>query len=139
MMSKVNNLKEFLEARGCGEKDFSDVEKATYKYTTCGAWITHTDISIRFGSIIEGCDQVTDVTVLFYPFEIEKFWEELDKIDKQAEKIWNDTHGCEDCHTETQVDEWGNERFISYVDQNEFGNWSINPECKTCEGEGVIL
>ena len=123
-MSKVNNLKEFLEARGCGEKDFSDVEKATYKYTTCGAWITHTDISIRFGSIIEGCDQVTDVTVLFYPFEIEKFWEELDKIEKQAEEIWNDTHGCEDC---------------GIVSEPHEGLHAINPECKTCKGEGMII
>jgi hypothetical protein len=37
----INNLKEFMEARGFGEESFEDIERATYKYTDCGAWITH--------------------------------------------------------------------------------------------------
>jgi len=42
--------------------------------------------------------------------------------------IWKDTHGCDKCWDE---DEWGNER--------EFGAWPINPECKTCKGQGTII
>ena len=123
-MSKVNNLKEFLEARGCGEKDFSDVEKATYKYTTCGAWIAQSSDGIKFGSIVEGCDQATSVYTLDYPFEIDLFWDSLDKVDKEAEKIWNDTHGCEDCGIVSELHE---------------GLHAINFQCKTCEGEGIII
>ena len=138
-MQEVNNLKEFIEARNCGEKDFSEVKRSTYKYTTCGAWIAQEEQGIKVGSIVEGCDEETESHEVNYPFEIADFWKALESVEKEAEEIWDGTHGCEDCHTEAQVDEWGNERFISYVDQNEFGNWSINPECKTCEGEGVIL
>jgi len=122
-MSKVNNLKEFLEARGCGEKDFSDVEKATYKYTTCGAWIAQSSDGITIGSIVEGCDEGTSVYTLDYPFEIDLFWDSLDYIDKEAEKIWNETHGCADCGEENP----------------ETGHTAINFQCKTCEGEGIII
>ena len=76
-MSKVNNLKEFLLARGLGEKDFSQVEK-----NTKGA-ITHTDVAIRFFSH-KRCDHRTGVRVLFYPFLIDTFWDELDNIQEQA-------------------------------------------------------
>ena len=123
MMSEVNNLKEFLEARGCGEKDFSDVEKATYKYTTCGAWITQSSDGIKIGSIIEGCDQGTLIYILDYPFEIDLFWDSLDKVDKEAEKIWDETHGCADCGEENP----------------ETGHTAINYQCKTCNGEGIII
>ena len=122
-MSEVNNLKEFLEARGCGEKDFSDVEKATYKYTTCGAWIAQSSDGITIGSIVEGCDEGTSVYTLDYPFEIDLFWDSLDKVDKEAEKIWNETHGCADCGEENP----------------ETGYTAINYQCKTCNGEGVII
>ena len=123
-MKKVNNLKEFIEARGCGEKDFSEVERATYKYTTCGAWIAQSSDGITIGSIVEGCDEGTSVYTLDYPFEIDLFWDSLDKVDKEAEKIWNDTHGCEDCGIVSELHE---------------GLHAINPQCKTCEGEGIII
>ena len=122
-MSKVNNLKEFLEARGCGEKDFSEVKRATYKYTSCGAWIAEEDDGITIGAIVEGCDEGTSVYTLDYPFEIDLFWDSLDKVDKEAEKIWNDTHGCADCGEENP----------------ETGYTAINFGCKTCEGEGIII
>ena len=122
-MSEVNNLKEFLEARECGEKDFSDVEKATYKYTTCGAWIAQSSDGITIGSIVEGCDEGTSVYTLDYPFEIDLFWDSLDYIDKEAEKIWNETHGCADCGEENP----------------ETGHTAINFQCKTCKGEGIII
>ena len=80
-MSKVNNLKEFLLARGLGEKDFSQVEKNTFKHQC--AIITYTDVAVRFFSHKE-CDHRTGVRVLFYPFLIGTFWDELDGIQKQA-------------------------------------------------------
>ena len=35
----ISNLKEFMEARGFGEESLKDIERNTYKYTDCGAWI----------------------------------------------------------------------------------------------------
>tara|TARA_Y100000401_G_scaffold34902_1_gene26045 strand:- start:102 stop:491 length:390 start_codon:yes stop_codon:yes gene_type:complete len=127
----VNNMQDFLVARKCGEEDFSQVKRSTYKYTSCGAWIAEEDQGVRVGSIVEGCDWGTETHELNYPFEIDCFWKALELVEKEAKEIWNDTHGCEDCHDHPQVDEWGNER--------EFGAWPINPECKTCNGEGSIL
>ena len=44
------------------------------------------------------------------------------KAEEEAEEIWNDTHGCPDCGPE-----------------NDYGYRSINPACKTCKGEGMII
>ena len=141
---KVNNLKEFLVARGCDEEDFSEVERATYKYTSCGAWIKREDewegsdyvdmfgneheaehlwSGLTVGSIVEGVDEGCTPITLKYPFEIADFWKALESVEKEAEEIWNDTHGCEDCGEENP----------------ETGYTPINPECKTCNGEGAIL
>ena len=119
----VNNMQDFLIARKLGEEDFSQVKRSTYKYTSCGAWIAEEDKGIIVGSIVEGCDHGTEAHELNYPFEIDCFWKALESVEKEAEEIWNDTHGCEDCGDEC-------------VDT---GYTPINPECKSCEGEGIIL
>tara|TARA_R100001082_G_C4243108_1_gene108216 strand:- start:156 stop:521 length:366 start_codon:yes stop_codon:yes gene_type:complete len=119
----VNDMQDFLVARNCGEEDFSQVKRSTYKYTSCGAWIAEEDQGVRVGSIVEGCDWGTETHELNYPFEIDCFWKALELVEKEAEEIWKDTHGCEDCGDEC-------------VDT---GYTPINPECKSCEGEGLIL
>lgn len=120
---KVNNIEDFLVARKCGEEDFSEVERATYKYTNCGAWIAQEEQGIKVGSIVEGCDDGTEVHEVNYPFEIADFWKALESVEKEAEEIWKNTHGCDDCGEP----EWG------------MYTRAINPECKTCKGEGTIL
>ena len=42
--------------------------------------------------------------------------------EKQADEIWKDTHGCDDC-----------------PENPETGFHMIDPNCKTCDGEGVII
>lgn len=113
----VNNVKEFIAARDCGEETMAEVSRNVYKYTDCGAWITFWDDCIDIGSIVEGCDYGTDTYTLTYPFEIKEFWDALKAVEDEADSIWESTHGCEDCGL----------------------NGAINLECKTCEGEGVIL
>jgi hypothetical protein len=150
----IRNLKDFMEARGFGEESFKDIERNTYKYTDCGAWIQektedrvdyesphieefndaptykhHTGLTV--GSIVEGVDYDCTPVTLTYPFEMDEFWKALKAVEDQATEIWKDTHGCEDCWGELQSDEHGNVR--------EFGNWPINGTCKTCEGEGTII
>ena len=120
---KIRSLKQFLKARRCGETDFSQVERATYKYSDCGAWIAQDEEGIKVGSIVEGVDEGTETHKLNYPFQIEDFWDALKAVEEEAAQIWNDTHGCEDCGEP----EWG------------MYTRAINPDCQTCKGEGTIL
>ena len=88
-------------------------------------------VGLTVGSIVEGVDYDCDAVTVTYPFKLDKFWNALNAVEEQADCIWKDTHGCDKCWDEPQLDEWGNER--------EFGAWPINPECKTCEGHGAII
>ena len=149
----INNLKEFIKARGFGEESIRDIDRNTYKYTNCGAWVVEQkeereyaslfleeSMSPRYyshstgltvGSIVEGVDyDCTPVTVT-YPFELDEFWEALKAVEDQADEIWKDTHGCDKCWEEPVPNQWG--------DEVEFGAWPINEECKTCKGEGTIV
>ena len=150
----VNNLQEFMEARGFGEESFKDIERNTYKYTDCGAWVQektedrvdyespHIEefndaptckhlIGLAVGSIVEGVDYDCDPVTVTYPFELDEFWKALKAVEDQANEIWKRTHGCEDCWPDGTCDEWCNEL--------SFGAWPINEECKTCEGDGTII
>lgn len=117
---KVNNMKELLEARGLGEKDFGDLKRNTYKYTDCGAWIVEEDNGVSVGSIVEGVDGGATPVTLTYPFDHGDLWDALESIERECNEIWMQTHGCEDC----------------YPDE---ADGRVNPECKTCEGEGVVI
>ena len=120
--AKVNNLKEFLEARGLGESDMDAVSKNSFRYTNYGVWVDEDGKKVRVGCIIEGVSAVTETHELKYPFEIDAFWETLQEVAQEAGAIWDDTHGCPSCGEE-----------------NEDGNIAINSECKSCYGEGIII
>lgn len=94
-----------------------------YKGTDCGAWLGIVDSrTIMMGSIVEGCDFGTESHTLEWPFTKEAFWDVLEDIESEASYIWDQTHGCEDCGIE-----------------GEWGHPAINPECKTCKGQGEII
>ena len=102
-----------------------NAKKAVYNGTDCGAWIRDCDsMGAEVGSIVEGVDLETDTYYLPYPFTMEQLWEALGCVDDEAENIWNITHGCEHC--------LGGE-------PNEYGYYSIDPDCPVCKGEGVVL
>ena len=119
----VNNLADFLEQRGHGEETFADVDRNTYKYTTCGAWAREVENGIEVGSIVEGVDYGTDTHTVTYPFKLKDFYDALQLVEDQADEIWKSTHGCSECGLENP----------------ETGECAINPECKACKGEGVII
>tara|TARA_B100001540_G_C15688188_1_gene588033 strand:+ start:52 stop:441 length:390 start_codon:yes stop_codon:yes gene_type:complete len=127
----IHNLQDLLSQRKCGEETFAQLKRNIYKYTACGAWIHESDWGIALGSIVEGVDEGTQTYTLNYPFTIDQFQDALQSVEDEATDIWQATHGCEDCHDEPQVDEWGNER--------EFGAWPINPKCTSCKGEGAVI
>lgn len=110
------------ERADCPNNAISKIKKAIYKGTDCGAWVNFESDGVEVGSIVEGVDEGTETFTLKYPFEIKKFWEALDEIEKDANRIWKETHGCEDCGPE-----------------NEMGYITINPDCKTCRGGGTII
>ena len=145
-MTVVTNMYEFMRKRGFGETTIEDVERTTYKYTNCGAWFSfegqlneewackglepqlindplyNSGGKITVGSIVEGVDYGTEEHTIQFPFTLVEFNQALDKVEEEAESIWNDTHGCDDCGIE-----------------GEFGGNVINPECHTCKGEGAII
>ena len=100
------------------------IKRGVYKYTSCGAWVEFTQTGLVLGSIIEGVEQCTESHTLNYPFTDEAYWAALEAIEKEAQEIWNATHGCEDCGPEDEYND---------------GHIAINPHCKTCEGEGAII
>jgi hypothetical protein len=118
---QIHDLGQLCEAVGVGQ--FHELEKAVFKGTTCGAYVVSEAGQVVVGSIVEGVDYGTEYHILVYPFTLSDFWEALEKVELEAEEIWNDTHGCDDCGEE---DPWT-------------GSVAINPECKTCEGEGVVI
>jgi hypothetical protein len=85
-----------------------------------------TEISVS--SIVEGVDQCTDTEYVDCdgtgtPEELsDLFWQAVESVNKQADEIWNDTHGCPDCY-EYPEDELH----------------PVDPECKSCRGHGAII
>ena len=122
-MTAISNLKQFLEQRGFGEEKIDDVSRTTYKYTQCGAWCEKTEDGVSVGSIVEGVDYGTETHTLTYPFNLDEFWEKLQLVEDEAKQIWDDTHGCEDCHNGVELD----------------GATPIDVFCETCKGEGRII
>tara|TARA_R110000772_G_scaffold249530_2_gene363933 strand:+ start:71016 stop:71327 length:312 start_codon:yes stop_codon:yes gene_type:complete len=92
-MKIVDNFYSFLEARELGEKSFPEVERNTYKFTNCGAWIKETTKGVVVGSIIEGSDACCEEIVLEYPFNIKEFWQALDQIENEADELWREANG----------------------------------------------
>ena len=117
---QIHDLGQLCEA--VGVEQFHELEKAVYKGTTCGAFIDSDECLVRVGCIVEGVE-VGESRILAYPFTLSDFWSKLEWVELQAEEIWNATHGCDDCGEE---DPWT-------------GSVAINPECKTCKGEGVVI
>lgn len=118
-VGEIKNVNDLAKEIGI---EVEGIKKSIYKYTNCGAWIELKHGKIQMGSIVEGVDFGTQTYTLEYPFSAKEFWGTLESIEHEAEEIWNDTHGCEDCGEE-----------------GEYGYIAINPNCKTCNGEGEII
>ena len=121
----VNSFEEFLEQRGFGEKDIRMVSRNTFKYTNCGAFCFQEEDGVVVGSIVEGVDYGTENHKLTYPFKLEDFWAVLKKVEEEADQIWNETHGCEDC-------------FDGEPFKKDWDCRPIDTECKSCKGKGAI-
>lgn len=86
--------------------------------------------AIKVSSIVEGVDEGTETIEIpcehfdMEPEELRKqYWDAVEATNAEAHSIWNETHGCEDC----------------FPDTGEYELTPINPDCKTCGGQGTII
>lgn len=105
------------------------IARAIYKGTSCGAWLEVEESGIKAGSIVEGVDQETSVQSLQYPFTKEQFWAAIKAVEDEAKEIWDETHGCDGCWE--GCEDCGEKELGQYI--------PVNPNCKSCGGEGVII
>ena len=104
--------------------NLSGWKETAYKGTSCGAWLTLKDPkTIKMGSIVEGVDQCVTPIALTFPFTSKEVWDALTEIEQEADRIWNETHGCEVCYPDSDPDEFT----------------AVNPDCKNCNGEGICI
>jgi hypothetical protein len=113
----------------CGELDPDPGlwDKRVYKDTSCGAWLNVDCCNqISVGSIVEGADECAEIQHLQWPFTKEEFWEALEAVEHDCERIWNESHGCDTC-----AELFGIDTDVM------FGGWAVHTECPECSGRGV--
>lgn len=59
---------------------------------------------------------------LEWPFTPAQWEDAIADVEAEAQRIWNETHGCESCGPE-----------------NDTGNRPVNPECAECGGSGTVI
>lgn len=120
----IHNIKELARELGVARDKgiFREIESVLYKCTNCGMIISKIYRGVSLSSIVEGVDASTESYDLHYPFPMTKFRAYQAAVESDANEIWDETHGCEKCSPE-----------------GELGYHRINPKCKACKGEGVVL
>jgi hypothetical protein len=94
------------------------VERAVYKYTTCGACFSQAEYGVRVSGYVEGTDAECPSHTLDYPFAESAWWEALAICEKEAGELWDETHGCDGC--------------------GELGG-AVDLDCPLCGGNGIVL
>tara|TARA_B100000519_G_C14223118_1_gene428600 strand:+ start:74 stop:490 length:417 start_codon:yes stop_codon:yes gene_type:complete len=121
---KINNIKDFVKARNCGEGSFLEARQNTFKFVMCGPDLYRTskgiEVTCNLLSPNTQSPNQTSTYFLDYPFEIHQFWEILEDIEEEAKELWANSFGCIDCGKEDL-----NSGFIK-----------INKNCKSCGGYG---
>lgn len=107
---QIHNLGELREA--VGAENLRKLQKTAFEGTVCGAYIVR-----------RSCYD-TENHMLAYPFTLSELWRSLEVCTGEAELIfWDLMHGCDDCGGVSDLT----------------GFTPVNPKCKTCKGEGVVI
>lgn len=135
-MTTINNLRELAEEvcyavydDDTDEQLKKRIAKALFKATSSGICfgLTEEGSGVEMAGYCEGLDYWDfDNHCLQFPFEMEEFWKAATMADKDGVNAWNETHGCDECASAG----WGNP---------ETGYTMINPECPSCNGDGIII
>ena len=121
--------------------------RATYKYTECGPsvgmeingkrlycsdlpneWVGEITL-IMVSSIVEGVDEETEC----YEIDVDasdnlngEYWDTVERVNREARAIWDNTHGCETCAELMGV-------------EYEIGNTPVFKHCPSCGGHGEVI
>jgi hypothetical protein len=83
-------------------------------------------IEVKFLFSVPGYKNVKQMTIP----EIEsEYWKAVEQVNQEAHNIWMETHGCESC---TKLHGINNEN-------SETGYTPVHPDCKECDGDGIII
>lgn len=99
-------------------------------------------LALSVGSIVEGVGYDCDtIEIEVHSFETAEaleaaFDEAVDDVNKQADAIWKETHGCETCEKH-----WREEGMTTDAYGNELGTGTtpVWDECPDCGGSGTII
>jgi hypothetical protein len=100
----------------------------------------HTIQAMSVSSIVEGVEQCTD-TIILEAKDLrgkakkptrktvgDAVFKAVAEVDQQANDIWNETHGCEECA-----------KLLDINYEEEVGNIPVHPKCPNCNGCGTII
>ena len=76
------------------------------------------------GSIVEGVDEEAETQYVYLPCTAEDLDAAVANVERDAEFIWQQTHGCEKC---AERNGW------------EWPGCAIDEECPECGGNGVVI
>lgn len=80
----------------------NDVGRRLYKDTECGISFSHCHMGVTLAGYAEGADAECVPIPLAYPFTAERFWEAVERADREGCELWDEWNGDPD---ETPIDE----------------------------------
>lgn len=113
----IRNIQELADHVGAARADDAAIRRRLFKDTSCGIGFASTETGIVVAGYCEGTDDCCPEHALDYPFTADAFDEAVKAADEDGCRLWDETHGCEDCGLDG----------------------AVNPECPTCKGEGEVL
>lgn len=90
---------------------------------------------ISVGSIVEGVDYDCETIEIWFTEDktlediAKEYYEALENVNNEANDIWMQTHGCDGCSKLHGIT----------LDNSENGYIPVHPDCKECEGYGIVI
>lgn len=116
-MKKIRNLKDLAEHTGASHPTKESIAHRLYKDTSCGIGFSCNATSVTVSGYCEGTDASCESRTLQFPFTGKEFDAEVEAADQDGNALWNQTHGCDDCGLDG----------------------AVNPDCKSCGGDGIVI
>jgi hypothetical protein len=102
-------------------------------------------LGVSVGSIVEGVDQgCQTIRLEGEDFTPEAFWQAVEDVNKEADEIWMNTHGCPGC-AKLFIEEFGGlwDEYGNKVELDADGYPQdlirVHPDCKQCGGTGMPI
>ena len=109
-------------AEACTEPELVELIRQNRLHKLSGCAYVIKDKVLSVSPYVEGIDIDPIAVKLKLPIQESTLVRVFKDIQLEADVMWDETHGCEDCGP-----------------AGESGYTSINPDCETCGGEGAII